>query len=382
MSNKIVIGLGFGDEGKGNTVDYLCSLNPSSVVVRFSGGHQVGHTVVHGGIRHVFSNFGSGTLNGNKTFWSKFCTVDPVGFYKEANILSSLGVRPNITVDLDCPITTPYDKLANQVRDGELKHGTCGVGFGTTIQRQKDFYSLTCIDLLSDNILKHRLENIRKYYSMKYPNFVLENTFLDEFFEACKFLQTSELVTFTGAFIQENRQDMIFEGSQGLLLDQHFGFFPNVTYSNLGIKNICKLIGKRKTLGSHLFLVTRAYQTRHGNGFMTNEEFPHHIKLDENETNVSNKYQGDFRRTILDLDLLKYAIAQKEIYLHPRKSLVITCLDHLGKFQLTDEGTLKEFPSEKDFIEYIRVSLGIFDDIYVSRGPNGIENSLQIANSF
>ena len=72
MSHSIVIGLGFGDEGKGITTSYLCKkLEGTKIVVRFNGGHQAGHTVVFNGKRHIFSSWGSGTLQGIPTYWSE-----------------------------------------------------------------------------------------------------------------------------------------------------------------------------------------------------------------------------------------------------------------------------------------------------------------------
>ena len=80
---KIVIGLGYGDEGKGRTVDYLCSQNPNSIVVRFSGGQQAGHTVMTNGIKHIFSNYGAGTLQGCPTYISEHATIYPLTMLME-----------------------------------------------------------------------------------------------------------------------------------------------------------------------------------------------------------------------------------------------------------------------------------------------------------
>src|SRR5574343_932195 len=108
MGIKACIGLGFGDEGKGITVDYLASQSPDSLVVRYSGGQQAGHTVCLNGIRHVFSNFGSGSLRGLPTYWSEHCTVDPVGIMNELNILTEQGINPILYIDGNAPVTTPY----------------------------------------------------------------------------------------------------------------------------------------------------------------------------------------------------------------------------------------------------------------------------------
>ena len=89
--NSAVVGLGFGDEGKGLVTDYLCSKNPgSTLVVRTSGGHQVGHTACRDGYKHMFANFGSGTLLCCPTYWDKRCTFEPTGFVKEHGILANI----------------------------------------------------------------------------------------------------------------------------------------------------------------------------------------------------------------------------------------------------------------------------------------------------
>ena len=140
MISKVIIGAGFGDCGKGLVTNFLVFDLKSTLVVRFSGGQQAGHTVVEKGIRHVFSNFGSGTLKGIPTYWSRFCTVDPIGIVNEMADLIKKGVDPILFIDPSCPITTPYDVMHNQRTDND--NGTCGVGVGTTWQREQDHYYL------------------------------------------------------------------------------------------------------------------------------------------------------------------------------------------------------------------------------------------------
>jgi adenylosuccinate synthase len=85
VSSKAVLGAGFGDEGKGLVTDWLCRSCAKPLVIRFCGGQQAGHTVAANGLRHVFSNFGAGTLRGVPTYFSRFCTIDPVGMINELN---------------------------------------------------------------------------------------------------------------------------------------------------------------------------------------------------------------------------------------------------------------------------------------------------------
>lgn len=336
---RAVIGLGFGDEGKGQTVNYLCQANPIDLVVRFNGGHQAGHTVINHGVRHVFSNFGSGTLQGIDTYWSKFCTIDPVGIYNEYKALKEKGFTPVLYIDSKCPVTTPYDKRANQMNQINRDDGTVGVGYGTTLQREENYYSLLFKDLFYEPVMKEKIRLIEQYYHGGLK--------LDKFYEAIDFIKYH-------CYKVDSIPDCnnyLLEGAQGLLLDQHYGFFPNVTRSNTGSKNIQELFPNKDI---NFYLVTRAYQTRHGNGFMTNENIPHNIKLKDNETNVYNEYQKKFRYSLLDVDLIKYAIASDEFIRQSKKRFVITCLkDIKNDYKFTYKENIYKCSDEKDFIRLI-----------------------------
>ena len=357
-----VIGLGFGDEGKGITTDYLCSRVKNPLVCRYSGGQQAGHNVVLNGVNHVFSNFGSGTLRGVPTYWSEFCTVEPIGLMIEYEKLTGYGITPILYIDGNSPVTTPYDIFANRVNIDTSSHGTCAVGVGQTFKREDAFYSLTFSDLFNDFILTTKIKNIGDYYKKHYN---IDNISLKRFYDSIALIRhvsettaniTSINTRWKNWLFEKSKYsesyDVIFEGSQGLLLDQHYGFFPHVTRSNTGTKNILTLTDE-----VDLYLVTRAYQTRHGNGPMTNENLPHNISLDPNETNVSNEYQGNFRRTLLDLDLLLYGI-EKDKYICENlynSALVITCLDHIKlDYRYTYEGKIVYCSDENEFISSIK----------------------------
>ena len=317
--SKAVIGLGFGDEGKGVVVDHLCSLSPNSLVVRFNGGHQAGHSV-YGNLngiltdKHVFSNFGSGSFRGNHTYWSEHCTVDPVGMMRELKDLRHYGWEPFLFVNYDAPVTTPYDIAENMQRERKNQHGSCGVGFGTTVEREEKHCCLHFIDLYYDSILLPKMDNIRKFYSLD-----LDVGYFYDAIEEMRKQKNISAMLFPPYFIPK-----IYEGAQGLLLDQNFGFFPNVTRSNCGTKNI------PDPESVEYYLVTRCYQTRHGNGYMSNEESKH-IWADPWETNQMHEWQGAFRKGILDMDLINMAIQSDRILRKKStiKHIVITCVDHV-----------------------------------------------------
>ena len=337
MNVSIVLGTLFGDEGKGTQVNFLAKDAKNPLIIRFNGGHQVGHTVVLNGMRHVFSNFGSGTLQSAPTFWSRFCTVSPTGVIREEKVLNEMGIRPVVYYDANAMVTTPFDILRNRNLEGALNHGSVGVGFGQTIQRNEDKYHLYMRDLLYPEIRDAKLKNIiNKYYNYGFDpaktnqNKKTREIYMD-FIKACNELVKRHEIIMEGGLRNFQDHDWIFEGGQGIMLDMDYGFFPNVTRSNCTAKNALELLKDFPVEHIRTFYMTRAYQCRHGNGHMTNEDLDtSYIIENPNETNVMGDFQGAFRKSVLDVDMLKYAI-QCDKYENPKSKriLVVTCLDQV-----------------------------------------------------
>lgn len=334
MSAHIVLGLGFGDEGKGLVTDYLAKEMEGALVVRFNGGHQAGHTVcLQGGHRHVFSNFGSGTLRGAATYWSRFCTIDPRAIVKEYELLKQNN--PLLCIDPLCPVTTHYDIEHNWQQELREQHGSCGVGFGSTVRRHEETpYRLYAQDLLYLPLVKQKLAAIAAYYKSTLPK-VTDELFLNDIRDLWQIADIEPI----GA--RKGYPHFIFEGAQGILLDQDFGFFPHVTRSSTTAKNAIQLI-KEWQIPSvpQLYYVTRAYQTRHGNGPMTNENLEFDLLVNSKETNIFNPWQKEFRKSVLDIDLLRHAIQVDDIFSYDcPKNIVITCVDQLKDgISYTDKG--------------------------------------------
>jgi adenylosuccinate synthase len=366
-----VIGLGFGDEGKGTTVNWLTKQLKDSLVVRYSGGQQAGHMVtLWNGTSHIFSNFGSGSLQGAPTHWSKYCSFDPVGMKREWDILVKKSEsRPILYLDVASPVTTPYEKYYNKNFSKAMKHGTCGVGVGATFKREEEHVSLLVGDLQFPTVVKMKMSMIQDYYISKVGYAVATAHDLEKFEEACNFINTETNIRFTDYL--KSVSHYIFEGSQGLLLDQSIGFFPHVTPSNTGTKNIREMVPND---APYLYLVTRAYQTRHGNGPMTNEHLPNKIKDNPNDTNVQNEFQGAFRKSILDLDLLKYGI-ERDPYIRntENRTLVITCLDLVGEYKYTIDGEVQECETMDEFLRGISTYLNIPEVIACSDAEGNFE---------
>jgi adenylosuccinate synthase len=339
-TSKIVIGLNYGDEGKGLTTSFLCSQSKNPIVVRFNGGHQAGHTVSFEGKRHVFSSFGSGTLQNVPTYWSKYCTFSPTAFLNELKFLIDKSIKlPGFYLDPLCPITTPYDFYSNRKDSQNVSHGTVGVGFGSTLKRHENFYKLYAQDMFYPEVFKAKLENIAKYYGM-------EDLEIDNFLEDAAIVTT--IVQLTNEKVLLNYSDAIFEGAQGVLLDMDFGFFPNVTRSNTTSKNALEISPLHS---NEIYYITRSYLTRHGAGFLPGEkELP--LINNELETNVSHDYQGNFRTADLDLDLLNYSLKCDSHFSEGQtKNLVITCMD---QYPIDVEKLLEklEIKFNKVFVSY------------------------------
>lgn len=350
-----VIGAQFGDEGKGSVTDFLVNRYNINNVIRFSGGQQAGHTVMKKDIKHTFSNFGSGTLSGAKTYWSKYCSLYPIYLVEEFKSLLSKNIKPELFVDKNCPITTIYDVYYNKNNNKYTNNGTCGLGVGATFERESNFYSLLFEDIFYDSILETKLNLIEKYYSEKINSDV--KLFNDDFFEAIDFIKKNVTVVDTYKYSNDNI-NAIYEGSQGLMLDQNIGFFPHVTRANTGTKNIKNNI-------TEVYYVTRAYQTRHGNGPMLNESINYNIKNNPFEINVLNQNQGEFRKSMLNLDLLKYAIDKDNFY---NKNLVITCLDNLSDYHFIQNNQIIKCNSKEEFIYKIS-QITKFKNILISESP-------------
>lgn len=378
---KVIIGANFGDEGKGLMTDYFSSQYKNGIVVRFNGGSQAGHTVITpDSIRHVFSHFGAGTLVGLPTYLSEYFIVNPMMFKKEYIGLNRKLINPKIYIDKDCLITTPYDIMINQIAEkyrDDKKHGSCGLGVNETIRRSK-IINITYKDLYDLPSLEMKLFKIQKYYvnyrlteldidaiPIEYVDLLNNPNIIYNYLEDIKFIKQKVLIEDVN--ILNNYKDIIFEGSQGLLLDQDSSFFPNVTPSKTGIYNVVKILKSLNYQNENIEIiyVTRNYMTRHGAGKFPTEitSKPYNNIIDL--TNIYNIYQDNIKYGLLDLDLLQQSIDKDithAIILNHNVKIAITCLDQIdNKVKYILNGNIVE--SNKD--EFIRI---VFDKLNKHEG--------------
>jgi adenylosuccinate synthase len=300
MKARVVIGANFGDEGKGLVTDYLCASEGAGMVVRFNGGSQAGHTVVTPeGKRHVFHHFGSGTFWGAPTFLSQFFVCNPIVALKEADQLLALGVIPTLYAHPNCMVTTFADMIINQRKEearAHGRHGSVGVGFHETIQRSSvPELKITMSDLWNNISLEDRLKQICNRYAEFRTGSVIEDSdaMIASFIKFCEMF--AEAVHPLG--IKQCREP-IFEGAQGLLLDQNnVEYRPHLTHSNTGLKNVRVLCEQAGIYAIDSYYVSRTYLTRHGAGKLPGEDPK--MKFHD-DTNVDHPFQGKLRFAPLD----------------------------------------------------------------------------------
>jgi adenylosuccinate synthase len=288
---RAVIGANFGDEGKGLVTDYLCSQG-AGMVVRFNGGAQAGHTVVTpDGLRHVFQHVGAGAFCGVPTFLSQFFVCNPLVFLKEFDALTALGVEPIVYAHPNCIVTTFADMIINQRKEdarGKARHGSVGVGVHETMTRSKmPELAITMSDLWNGAKITGKLHEIcNKYASFRTGTPIARaEEMIGAFEKACE--------TFAGLVHPlgiGQCKDPVFEGAQGLLLDQdNKEFFPHVTHSKTGMHNVRILCAQAGVTEIESYYVTRSYLTRHGAGPLPGED-PKMSFYDD--TNTEHSYQG------------------------------------------------------------------------------------------
>ncbi|NUT48150.1 MAG: adenylosuccinate synthetase [Saccharothrix sp.] len=323
----IVVGLGFGDEGKGAVVDALCHDRPVTAVVRFNGGAQAAHNVVAGGRHHTFSQFGSGTLAGVPTHLSRHVLVEPIALAGEARELDALGVADPLrllSVDADALLTTPVHVAANRAREdarGSARHGSCGKGIGETVwyglladrgaRRGQVVEEQEVIgepgppprvgDCAEPAVLRRKLDALARFYEP----LVGAGPSVDDLVSLYRDFAGAVRVT-TGDEVGRlaDRGRLVFEGAQGVLLDQRHGFHPHTTWSTVTPDNARALLGRRHAT---VLGVTRTYQTRHGAGPLPTEDARVLARFPERHNGVG-RYQGAWRAGHLDAVLLRYAV--------------------------------------------------------------------------
>jgi adenylosuccinate synthase len=352
----LTVDLGFGDAGKGSIVDFLTRTHAAHTVVRYNGGAQAAHRVVTAGPNpreHVFAQFGSGTLAGAATHLSRFMLLDPLAMVAEEQHLQALGVPDafeRTTIDERALVITPFQRAANRLKElarGDGRHGSCGMGIGETMidylaHGQRVLYAG---DLRSPDVLRAKLHFLREINLAKIqallpglPDSVeaareqaplidpgWQDWLIEEYIA---FARPARIVP--SAFLHSILRRpgaVIFEGAQGVLLDEWQGFHPYTTWSTTTLENAERLLDEAGYTGDLTRIgITRAYATRHGAGPLVTEDAALTRALPD-ASNSFGAWQRGFRVGWLDMVMLKYALDVTGRL----DQLAVTCLDRLAE---------------------------------------------------
>jgi adenylosuccinate synthase len=363
---KTVIGANFGDEGKGLMTDYFCSLisaNKSVLNIRFNGGAQAGHTVVTpDGFRHVFNHVGAGSFNRNvDTYLSSYFVLNPILFKKEWNRLQKYNVVPKIFVNSKCMVTFPCDMMINQIAEkfrDKNNHGSCGVGVYETICRNNlhNYIAIEAIrhapymliDILlglAKTYVPNRLKELGvDKISVEDMELLNNVNIIKNYISDIEFML--DRIFIVDDHILNHYDNLVFEGAQGLLLDRdNREYFPNLTPSNTGVKNVLEIVKDYKYDDMEVCYVTRSYLTRHGAGKLKTECNKNKIKENVVDlTNHTNEFQGDFRYGYFDENTFKKYVLNdiRNLYDGAAVSIAVTHLDESNDAVVIGDGQYKD----------------------------------------
>ena len=360
MKVDVLLGLQWGDEGKGKVVDVLTP--KYNVIARFQGGPNAGHTLEFNNIKHVLHTIPSGIFRENKiNIIGNGVVIDPIVFMKEIESLKKIGVdiSKNLYISKKAHMILPTHRIldaASEQKKGELKIGSTLKGIGPTYKDKIGREGLRVGDLLHnfDEKYKTRIEShallLSEFYKYDYKQTLDECE--KEWFEGIQLLKTFNIVDTEHMINQllREKKSVLAEGAQGTLLDIDFGSYPFVTSSNTICAGACTGLGVAPNKIGEVLGIFKAYCTRVGMG-----PFPTEL-LDETGASLrkaGNEYGSTTGRPRrcgwLDLVALKYSVMLNGV-----SQLIMMKADVLDQFDTIkicvgyeiDGKTIEHFPFE------------------------------------
>jgi adenylosuccinate synthase len=294
----VILGLQWGDEGKGKIVDYFAP--GYDIIARFQGGPNAGHTLYVNDKKVVLHQIPSGIFHQNTVnIIGNGVVLDPVTLKRECDTVSSFGidVRKNLFISQRTNIIVPthraLDKASEQLK-GDSKIGSTLKGIGPSYMDKTGRNALRVGDILDKNFTTQYIKLRLKHQKLLDNSHFIEDISLweDEFFDAIEFLRSLNIVNgeyFINSEIQ-NGKKVLAEGAQGSMLDIDFGTFPFVTSSNTISAGVCTGLGVAPQRIREVMGVTKAYCTRVGSG-------PFPTELDDSTGEELRKIGSEFGAT-------------------------------------------------------------------------------------
>src|SRR5688572_2997639 len=313
----VLLGLQWGDEGKGKIVDVLAP--KYDVVARFQGGPNAGHTLEFDGIKHVLHQIPSGIFREKtKNIIGNGVVLDPIVFKTEIEKLQkyNLNVKANLFISKKATLILPTHRLLDQAYEkakGENKIGSTLKGIGPTYQDKIGRQGLRVGDILADNFAdKFKKLTTIHFNILKDHDTIFEWSDLEkQFMDAVAFLKQFNLIESEYFLNDELKKgsSILAEGAQGSLLDIDFGSYPFVTSSNTVTAGACTGLGIAPSKIGEVFGIFKAYSTRVGSGPFPTELIDEQGEQMRKQGNEFGSTTGRPRRCgWIDLPSLKYSI--------------------------------------------------------------------------
>ncbi len=277
MPGIAIVGLQWGDEGKGKITDYFAA--SVDCVVRYQGGNNAGHTVVIKDKKYKFHLMPSGVLQGKKVVIGNGVVVDPEVLLNEIDMLEGSGLEVDLMVSDRANVIMPYHRMLDGAEEnllGNKKIGTTKRGIGPCYSDKIARHGIRMGDLLNEEELKEKLERVLPIKQKIMELYGLEKIdgkkLVEKYLEYGRKLQKyiGDTIYYLNSIIDEKR--VLFEGAQGTLLDIDYGTYPFVTSSNPVTGGICTGAGVPPKKIERVIGVAKAYTTRVGMGPMPTEE--------------------------------------------------------------------------------------------------------------
>ncbi|PYX29330.1 MAG: adenylosuccinate synthase [Acidobacteria bacterium] len=314
----VIVGAQWGDEGKGKIVDVLSE--SFSVVARYAGGHNAGHTVIINGKKFILQLVPCGVLRAEcRSVIGNGVVLDPLAFLKEVGALREAGVKVdgNLFVSSRAHVILPYHRmieLAAENAPGRVKIGTTSRGIGPAYEDKMGRRGLRVADLLDLDLLKKHIENaVREKNMIAHALFNSEPLDADRMYSeyARAAERVAPFVCDTAVLLNQalaNGDSILFEGAQGTMLDIDHGTYPFVTSSSATSGGAVIGTGVAPNALNSVIGITKAYSTRVGEGpFPSEDKGPAGEQL-RKRGNEYGAVTGRPRRTgWMDLPLLRYA---------------------------------------------------------------------------
>tara|TARA_B100001057_G_scaffold13732_2_gene13002 strand:- start:14981 stop:16249 length:1269 start_codon:yes stop_codon:yes gene_type:complete len=339
MSVDVLLGLQWGDEGKGKIVDFLAP--GYDYIARFQGGPNAGHTLEFDGIKHVLHQIPSGIFRqGKHNIIGNGVVLDPVIFMDEIHQINKKfgsDLKKNLSISTRAQLISPVHRLLDKVLEknkGDSKIGSTLKGIGPTYQDKIGRHGLRVGEVLSNNFIE-KYKKQKSYHDMFLDghydkNFIKEE---EKFFKSIEELKKFKIID-TEYLINKNlkkNKNILAEGAQGTLLDIDFGSYPFVTSSNTTTAGACIGLGISPKKIGKVFGIFKAYCTRVGAGPFPTELFDSvGEKIASNGSEFGSTTGRARRCGWLDLPALKYSIMLNGVTeLHMMKADVLSGFEEI-----------------------------------------------------